>query len=562
MPMVWYVPPLSPIVDLLADQGHDAEDRGDPVRRHRGAAHPGRVPRRALHRRAHRHRHRRAAQARRDAGLHARRDARPRRRPGDPGGRRDDRGVAVRDVPAHGDRQVRRPLRHPQGPRRAGPRARGDRLLARLRRGAGHVRVRPVRRGERPAGAGGGRDVPRAASSGRPPSATPTTAVGELRGRVNLLNWDGNGAPAGLFPDDAHGRTRRDRAAPTRPQPATTASCTRSRPGASTTPTAELARPRCPRCARPWRSSRLAERAAARRVSSTTSAAPTARRPAAQPTSTSFDLSRKHALYLSYWTDGDTRRRGEVLGRFKTRIPRERLPRRHPRRAARLPADGARVRGARRPEAGAALLQEYRPSLELLRIALQEKQSPYAGAARRRVRDASRASPRPTAPRCMAMVGMPGPTRPRRSGSSPTTRGSSRCNRPVGQGARDEHPPVGRPALPRARRASSAARSGATATTSSAGPRARRSSTSRGCCGSARRSSTSASCSSSSATSAAWSSPSRGPRRSASARASTTSTRCSSAASPASARSSASSSSSTAAARPGRSSWPRRRTTS
>ncbi|MBW9207894.1 nitrate reductase subunit beta [Mumia sp. zg.B17] len=26
MPMVWYVPPLSPIVDLLADQGHDAED--------------------------------------------------------------------------------------------------------------------------------------------------------------------------------------------------------------------------------------------------------------------------------------------------------------------------------------------------------------------------------------------------------------------------------------------------------------------------------------------------------------------------------------------------------
>ena len=27
MPMVWYVPPLSPVVDLLAAQGHDAEDR-------------------------------------------------------------------------------------------------------------------------------------------------------------------------------------------------------------------------------------------------------------------------------------------------------------------------------------------------------------------------------------------------------------------------------------------------------------------------------------------------------------------------------------------------------
>jgi nitrate reductase beta subunit len=29
MPMVWYVPPLSPIVDLLKDQGHDAEDHGN-----------------------------------------------------------------------------------------------------------------------------------------------------------------------------------------------------------------------------------------------------------------------------------------------------------------------------------------------------------------------------------------------------------------------------------------------------------------------------------------------------------------------------------------------------
>jgi nitrate reductase beta subunit len=28
MPMVWYVPPLSPIVDLLSGQGHDAEDAG------------------------------------------------------------------------------------------------------------------------------------------------------------------------------------------------------------------------------------------------------------------------------------------------------------------------------------------------------------------------------------------------------------------------------------------------------------------------------------------------------------------------------------------------------
>lgn len=28
MPMVWYIPPLSPVVDLLAEEGHDAEDPG------------------------------------------------------------------------------------------------------------------------------------------------------------------------------------------------------------------------------------------------------------------------------------------------------------------------------------------------------------------------------------------------------------------------------------------------------------------------------------------------------------------------------------------------------
>ena len=27
--MVWYVPPLSPVVDLLREQGHDAEDHGN-----------------------------------------------------------------------------------------------------------------------------------------------------------------------------------------------------------------------------------------------------------------------------------------------------------------------------------------------------------------------------------------------------------------------------------------------------------------------------------------------------------------------------------------------------
>lgn len=91
-----------------------------------------------------------------------------------------------------------------------------------------------------------------------------------------------------------------------------------------------------------------------------------------------FDMNGKHALYLSYWTDGDTRRRGEVLSTFKARY-----------RAGGVLVDtggelpdylpmvleyAARVD----PDAGGELLTDYRPSLELLRIALTERDTPYA----------------------------------------------------------------------------------------------------------------------------------------------------------------------------------------
>ena len=91
-----------------------------------------------------------------------------------------------------------------------------------------------------------------------------------------------------------------------------------------------------------------------------------------------FDLSRKHALYLSYWTDGDTRRRGEVLGTFKQRY----------RDSGYLVQTGGELpdflpmvleyAALVDPDDGHELLQSYRPSLELLRIALQERGTPYA----------------------------------------------------------------------------------------------------------------------------------------------------------------------------------------
>lgn len=91
-----------------------------------------------------------------------------------------------------------------------------------------------------------------------------------------------------------------------------------------------------------------------------------------------FDLSRRNALYLSYWTDGDTRRRGEVLAGFKAayrgsgflvntagELP-DYLP---------MVLEFAAVAD---PDAGEVLLRAYRPSLELLRISLTEDGSPYA----------------------------------------------------------------------------------------------------------------------------------------------------------------------------------------
>lgn len=91
-----------------------------------------------------------------------------------------------------------------------------------------------------------------------------------------------------------------------------------------------------------------------------------------------FDMSKRHALYLSYWTDGDTRRRGMVLADLKQRY-----------RDAGLTLSGGSgelpdhlplvLEFARHdPAAGAALLQEYRASVELIRLALADRGSPYA----------------------------------------------------------------------------------------------------------------------------------------------------------------------------------------
>lgn len=91
-----------------------------------------------------------------------------------------------------------------------------------------------------------------------------------------------------------------------------------------------------------------------------------------------FDLDRRHALYLSYWTDGDTRRRGQALTRFKAQY----------RSSGFLLSDDQELpdflpivleyAAVVDPHQGTRLLQDYRASLELLRLALTDSGSVFA----------------------------------------------------------------------------------------------------------------------------------------------------------------------------------------
>lgn len=91
-----------------------------------------------------------------------------------------------------------------------------------------------------------------------------------------------------------------------------------------------------------------------------------------------FDRRRRCCLYLTWWTDGETRRRGQSLAVLKERYRR----------------GGLELRGHELPDYlpvvleyaatgdmsdGLALLQEHRAGVELLRLALREAGSPYAG---------------------------------------------------------------------------------------------------------------------------------------------------------------------------------------
>lgn len=91
-----------------------------------------------------------------------------------------------------------------------------------------------------------------------------------------------------------------------------------------------------------------------------------------------FDLRRRRALFLTYWTDGDTRNRGNAMLAFAEAYrlsgvepPTDELPD----HLAVVLEFAATVDD----KAGLALLTRHRAPIELLRLALTEYDSPYAG---------------------------------------------------------------------------------------------------------------------------------------------------------------------------------------
>ena len=199
--------------------------------------------------------------------------------------------------------------------------------------------------------------------------------------RVNLLNWDGKGAPRGPVParDSAAadaGRRRRRQPMSRQREPAVSGSADRGQrrrrqaaslllgyPDEELLGRLPLLRAAVARAAADGRPGRWA-------ASSTTCEAtpPAELRPHYVET---FDLRRRCCLYLTYYTYGDTRKRGMALLRFKHAVPRGRA-RLSP--TASCPTTSPSVlrvrRDRRRRRAGWRLLREHRAGLELLRLAL------------------------------------------------------------------------------------------------------------------------------------------------------------------------------------------------
>jgi nitrate reductase delta subunit len=90
-----------------------------------------------------------------------------------------------------------------------------------------------------------------------------------------------------------------------------------------------------------------------------------------------FDFSRRTALDLTYYTHGDRRQRGLALLDLRRRYDAAGLDMQGPELPDHLPV--VLEFAALDPLAGGELLAEFRPVIELVRLALERARSPYAG---------------------------------------------------------------------------------------------------------------------------------------------------------------------------------------
>ncbi|RIQ18822.1 nitrate reductase subunit beta [Jiangella rhizosphaerae] len=195
MPMVWYVPPLSPVVDLLSSQGHDAEDRATLF----GAIDALRIPVEYL---AELFTAGRTATVtavlRKLAAMRAyMRDVTLGRDP-DPS---IPASVGMTEESLYAMYRLMAIAKYDE--RYVIPTAHAEQAHDLEELGCSlDVEDGPGMYESGPFGEASGRPVPVAVETFQALKQRQTTDTppGDLSGRVNLLNWDGNGRPEGLFP--------------------------------------------------------------------------------------------------------------------------------------------------------------------------------------------------------------------------------------------------------------------------------------------------------------------------------------------------------------------------
>ena len=207
MPMVWYIPPLSPVVDLLRDQGHDAESADVLF----GAIDELRIPLEYL---AELFTAGDTGEVERVLTTLAAMRAQMRNVTL---GRTADESIAAAvgmtsqevyemyrllAIAKYEDRYV---IPRPTSSRRTTWRRWAARWTSTV------DRTRWVESG--PFGEASGRSTPVAVETfhalKQRQTSDSATSDETLRGRVNLLNWDGNGSPPGMFPSSPDATTER-----------------------------------------------------------------------------------------------------------------------------------------------------------------------------------------------------------------------------------------------------------------------------------------------------------------------------------------------------------------